>query len=66
MHTEAVVNDARPGHYRATILDNRSLSSRYYLLVLTRPAGVQTPSPGTFIHVDIPDPVLFAACEAAG
>lgn len=53
--TTDIVNLARPGHYSTTVVENRPLSRRYYLLVLSRPAGLQEPGPGTFIHLAIPD-----------
>ncbi len=45
---------SRPGHYRAAVVENRLLSRRYYLLVLSRPGAMQDPGPGTFIHVMVP------------
>jgi dihydroorotate dehydrogenase electron transfer subunit len=49
------VNTARPGHHTARVVRNQTLSSRYYLLVLSRPVGLQQPGPGTFIHALVPD-----------
>jgi len=54
MTTIPVANSARPGHYRSAVVENRTLSSRYYLLVVTRPQGMQRPEAGTFIHVEVP------------
>jgi dihydroorotate dehydrogenase electron transfer subunit len=50
----AVVNTAHPGHYATTLIENRSLSERYYLLVLSRPEGFEDPGPGTFVHLLVP------------
>jgi dihydroorotate dehydrogenase electron transfer subunit len=49
------VNTARPAHHTARVVENRALSERYYLLVLSRPVGFQQPGPGMFIHVLVPD-----------
>ena len=54
MEQNFVVNTTRPSHQRAAVIENRSLSSRYYLLVLSRPEGMQDPTPGTFIHLVVP------------
>lgn len=50
-----VVNSAHPAHHTATVLQNRPLSRRYYLLVLSRPEKLEGPGPGTFVHVLVPD-----------
>jgi len=50
-----VANTARPGQFRCRVIENRPLSERYFLVVLTRPEGMQVPGPGTFIHVTVPD-----------
>ena len=57
--TNIIQNDAHPGHYECAVVDNRALSSRYYLLVLSRPAGMTTPAPGTFVHLLVPDANRF-------
>ncbi len=44
----------RPGRYRVRIVENRPLSRRYYLLVLSRPETMQEPGPGSFVHVMVP------------
>jgi dihydroorotate dehydrogenase electron transfer subunit len=49
------VNTAQPAHHTARVVENRTLSDRYYLLVLSRPKGFQQPAPGTFIHALVPD-----------
>jgi len=49
------VSAARPGHHTVRVIENRSLSERYYLLVLSRPRGLQQPGAGTFIHMLVPD-----------
>jgi dihydroorotate dehydrogenase electron transfer subunit len=49
-----VVNTAKPGHYETTVVENRQLSRRYYLLVLERPAAMPAPAAGTFIHLAVP------------
>jgi dihydroorotate dehydrogenase electron transfer subunit len=54
-----VVNAARPGHYRTQVIENRPLSRRYYLLVLSRPRQMQDPGPGTFVHVTVPGDTRF-------
>ena len=54
-----VENHARPGHHVATVLENRFLSRRYYLLKLTRPQGFADAAPGTFIHLDVPQANRF-------
>jgi dihydroorotate dehydrogenase electron transfer subunit len=48
-----------PGRYQATVIENLRLSSRYYLLVLSRPADFPDPRPGTFLHVGIPSQGRF-------
>ena len=50
-----VMNMTRPGHYKVSVVENRALSKRYYLLVLSRPEALQEPSPGTFVHLLVPD-----------
>ena len=50
-----VVNTAHPGHFSTTVIENRSLSERYYLLLLSRPQGFEDPGPGTFVHLLVPD-----------
>ena len=50
-----VVNTAHPAHFSTTVIENRSLSERYYLLVLSRPQGFEDPGPGTFVHLLVPD-----------
>lgn len=55
----SVSNVATPGHYQATVIENRTLSRRYFLLVLSRPDGFQEPGPGTFVHVAVPDDGRF-------
>jgi len=54
-----VINTAQPAHYSSRVIENRELSDRYYLLVLERPQGFQDPSPGTFIHLLVPDEGRF-------
>jgi dihydroorotate dehydrogenase electron transfer subunit len=46
---------ARPARHIVRVLENRYLSPRYYLLVLSRPVTLQQPGPGTFIHLLVPD-----------
>ena len=50
-----IINSATPGQFTCRVVENRDLSRRYYLLVLTRPEGMQDPGAGTFIHLLIPD-----------
>lgn len=57
--TNIIQNNARPGHYECTVIDNRALSRRYYLLVLSRPREMTNPEPGTFVHLLVPDANRF-------
>lgn len=57
--SKRVVNSCRPGHFETTVVDNRELSRRYYLLVLARPGGFEEPTPGTFIHLMVPSEQRF-------
>lgn len=59
MTTDIVENHARPGHHTATVIENRELSRRYYLLVLSRPDDMAEPAPGTFVHLAVPHPNRF-------
>jgi len=52
-------NIARPGRFTASLRENRDLSRRYFLLVVERPSGFETPAPGTFIHLLPPAPGRF-------
>lgn len=45
---------SRPGRYRATVTENRALSERYFLFVITRPGEMAEPGPGSFIHLTVP------------
>ena len=58
MHA-TIGNNARPGRFTASIVRNVDLSRRYFLLVLERPAGFETPAPGTFVHLLPPGPGRF-------
>lgn len=51
----ALTNRSRPGRHSAAVIENRPLSRRYYLLVLERPARMQVPAPGSFVHLLVPD-----------
>jgi len=57
--TNTIQNTATPGHFECTVIDNRALSRRYYLLVLSRPAGMPNPDAGTFVHLLVPDANRF-------
>jgi dihydroorotate dehydrogenase electron transfer subunit len=52
-------NVATPGRFTAAVVKNTSLSRRYFLLVLERPAGFAFPAPGTFVHLLPPGPGRF-------
>ena len=54
-----VSNTARPGHFNCRVIENRALSKRYFLVVMTRPEGMQDTGPGTFIHLVVPQPGRF-------
>lgn len=54
-----VVNTARPGRFVVDVVENRSLSRRYFLLVLSRPAAWGTPRAGTFLHLMVPNGRFF-------
>lgn len=48
-----------PGHFNCSVLENRLLSRRYYLLVLSRPKEMPKPEPGSFVHLAVPDANRF-------
>ncbi|MDH3215329.1 MAG: dihydroorotate dehydrogenase electron transfer subunit [Candidatus Krumholzibacteria bacterium] len=58
-HGLEVPNTSRPRHHTVTVIENRALSRRYYLLALSRPKGLQEPGPGTFVHLVVPDQRRF-------
>jgi len=47
------------GRYDAIVLDNRRLSSRYFLMILSRPDRFPDPVPGSFLHVGVPSAGRF-------
>ncbi len=50
---------AGQGLFESAIVDNSRLSSRYFLMTLTRPGGFPDPRPGSFIHMGVPDKGRF-------
>jgi dihydroorotate dehydrogenase electron transfer subunit len=50
-----VINTAMPGRHSVSVVENRPLSRRYFLLVLSRPEALQEPGAGTFVHLSVPD-----------
>jgi dihydroorotate dehydrogenase electron transfer subunit len=52
--TKASPDITQTGRFEAAVVDNFRLSSRYFLLVLSRPRSFPDPEPGSFLHVGIP------------
>lgn len=53
-----IVNTARPRRHTIRVVENRALSRRYYLLVLSRPDDFEA-GPGTFVHLLVPEAKRF-------
>lgn len=47
------------GQFQSTVVDNVTLSKRYFLLRLSRPGGMPRPSAGQFVHVAVPEAGRF-------
>jgi dihydroorotate dehydrogenase electron transfer subunit len=54
-----IVNSTRPRRHTVRVVENRALSRRYYLLILSRPSDFPDPGAGTFIHLRVPDAHRF-------
>ncbi len=50
---------ARASENRSTVLENKRLSERYFLLRVTRPVGFYQPEPGQFVQFGVPSAERF-------
>jgi dihydroorotate dehydrogenase electron transfer subunit len=54
-----IINTTHPQRHTVRVVENRALSRRYYLLILSRPSTFPDPGAGTFVHLMVPDQRRF-------
>lgn len=54
-----IFTPAQAGQFQSAVINNTTLSKRYFLLTVTRPAGLPEPAPGQFVQLAVPDASRF-------